>query len=54
MNLQLMQRGFPLTIIRAENVRRAEYFHALAEADATEENPTLDVCDWREVFLHTR
>lgn len=33
MNLHLMQRGYPLTIIRAENTQRAEYYHALAEAD---------------------
>ncbi len=38
MNLHLMQRGFPLTIIRAENTQRAAYYHALAEADAAE-NP---------------
>lgn len=33
MNLHLMQRGFPLTIIRAENVQRAAYYHALSAAD---------------------
>ena len=35
MNLHLMQRGFPLTIIRAENTQRAEYYQALADADKT-------------------
>lgn len=33
MNLHLMQRGFPLTIIRAANTQRAAYYHALAAAD---------------------
>ena len=33
MNLHLMQSGYPLTIIRAANVQRAEYYHALATAD---------------------
>lgn len=33
MNLHLMQRGFPLTIIRAANTQRVAYDHALAAAD---------------------
>jgi len=33
MNLHLMQRGFPLTIIRAANTQRAAYYHALSAAD---------------------
>lgn len=33
MNLHLMQRGFPLTIIRAANTQRVAYYHALAAAD---------------------
>jgi len=33
MNLHLMQCGFPLTIIRAANVQRAAYYHALAAAN---------------------
>jgi Fic family protein len=33
MNLHLMQRGFPLTIIRAANIQRTAYYHALAAAD---------------------
>lgn len=35
MNLHLMQCGYPLTIIRAANVQRADYYHALAAADAS-------------------
>jgi Fic family protein len=35
MNLHLMQRGFPLTIIRAANTQRAAYYHALAAADVS-------------------
>ena len=38
MNLHLLQRGYPLTIIRSENNRRVEYYNALAESDRTE-NP---------------
>jgi Fic family protein len=33
MNLHLMQRGYPLTIIRAANTQRAEYYQALANSD---------------------
>ena len=33
MNLHLMQRGYPLTIIRAANTQRAEYYQALADSD---------------------
>lgn len=33
MNLHLMQHGFPLTIIRAANIQRAAYYHALSVAD---------------------
>jgi hypothetical protein len=33
MNLHLMQRGYPLTIIRAANAQRAEYYQALADSD---------------------
>lgn len=33
LNLHLMQRGFPLTIIRAANTQRAAYYHALSAAD---------------------
>lgn len=35
MNLHLMQCGYPLTIIRVANVQRADYYHALAAADAS-------------------
>ncbi|WP_404422803.1 Fic family protein [Nibricoccus sp. IMCC34717] len=33
MNLHLMQRGFPLTIIRAANIQRAAYYQALSADD---------------------
>jgi Fic family protein len=33
MNLHLMQRGYPLTIIRAANTQQAEYYQALADSD---------------------
>ena len=33
MNLHLMQRGYPLTIIRAANTQRAEYYQALSDSD---------------------
>jgi Fic family protein len=33
MNLHLMQHGYPLTTIRAANIQRADYYHALAAAD---------------------
>lgn len=33
MNLHLMRCGFPLTIIRAANIQRAAYYHALSAAD---------------------
>jgi Fic family protein len=33
MNLHLMQHGYPLTIIRAANTQRAEYYQALSDSD---------------------
>lgn len=33
LNLHLLQRGFPLTIIRAAREQRAAYYHALSAAD---------------------
>lgn len=36
MNLHLLRLGYPVTIIRAERDQRRDYYHALAEADASE------------------
>ncbi len=33
MNLHLLQHGYPLTVIRSENNKRVDYYHALAESD---------------------
>lgn len=35
MNLHLMSRGFPLTIIRSERNQRVDYYNALAQSDQT-------------------
>ncbi|MBI4023996.1 MAG: Fic family protein [Verrucomicrobia bacterium] len=36
MNLHLLRLGYPVTIIRAERDQRRDYYHALAEADASD------------------
>ena len=45
MNLHLMQRGYPLTIIRAANTQRAEYYRALSDSDQS-----ADSVVFREFF----
>lgn len=38
MNLHLMQHGYPLTIIRAANTQRAEYYQALSDSDQSSDS----------------